>query len=144
MGTSYIDPTTAGALDKAADIAEGRATVDDVQQQEYDGPAIPVRIADPVEVQPLPARAGAPQTISVDNVTPEKLCTADPKRSRLVISADAVVWLGTDQTECASRTRAFRLPANQAVPFSAQDQWWAVADTGAGASVSILTEQWAR
>lgn len=143
MGTAYIHPDAAAALDDAADIADGRTTVDDVQQQEYDGPAIPVRNVDPVEVQPLPARAGAPQTINVDAITPGKLCTEDPKRSRLTISADAVVWIGTDQAETASRTRAFRLPANQAVPFTAQDQWWAVADT-ATANVSVLTEQWAR
>lgn len=143
MGTSYIDPQVAAACDEAADIADGRDTVDDVQQQVYDGPAIPVRIADPVAVQPLPSRAGSTESRTVDDVTPVKLCTADPRRSRLLISSDAVVYVAPLAEDARSRTRAFRLPANQAVPFHAQDMWYAVADTGT-AEVSVLTEQWAR
>lgn len=143
MGTSYIDPVAASVLDEAADIADGRETVDDVQQLAYDGPAIPVRIADPVPIQDLPSRGTAPNNVAVDATTVVKLCNKDPRRSLLVVAADAACFLGIDPTETAGKKRAFRLPANTCLTLHSPEAWYVVGDAGA-ANVSVLTEQWAR
>lgn len=143
MGTSYIDPADAAVCDDIADIADGRDTIDDVQQQVYDGPAIPVRIADPVATQDLPSRGTAPNNVTADQTTPQKLCNKDPRRSLLVISTDAVCFLGIDYTETLGKKRAFRLPANTTLTLHSPEAWYVIGDVGA-ANVSVLTEQWAR
>lgn len=143
MGAQYVDPEIAAVCDDAADIADGRETVDDVQQQVYDGPAIPVRVVDPVAAQELPSRGTAPNNVTCDQTTPQKLCGKDPRRSLLVISTDAHCFLGIDPTETAGKKRAFRLPANTTVTLHSPESWYVVGDAGA-ANVSVLTEQWAR
>lgn len=143
MGTQYVDPDIAAVCDEAADIADGRTTVDDVQQQVYDGPAIPVRMVDPVATQDLPSRGTAPNNVTADQTTPQKLCNQDPRRSLLVISTDAVCFLGIDPTETAGKKRAFRLPANTTITLHSPEAWYAIGDVGV-ANVSVLTEQWSR
>lgn len=143
MGTTYIDPREAAECDDAADIAAGRETVDDVQQQVYDGPAIPVRVVDPVAAQELPSRGTAPNNVAVDQTTPGKLCGQDPRRSLLVISTDADCFIGIDYTETMGKKRAFRLPADTTLTLHSPEAWYVIGDVGA-ANVSIITEQWAR
>lgn len=143
MGTQYVDPAHAIACDDAADILDGRDTIDDVQQQVYDGPAIPVRNVDPVAVQQLPTRASDPNNVSVTQTTAEKLCNDDPRRARLLISADVAIYIGTDQTATQGKKRAFRVPANTVVTLHSQESWYAVGDA-ASAVVSVIAEQWAR
>lgn len=143
MGAQYVDPDLAAACDDAADIADGRETVDDVQQQVYDGPAIPVRVVDPVAAQELPSRGTAPNNVAVDQTTPVKLCGKDPRRSMILISTDAACFLGIDATETAGKKRAFRLPANETIVLHSPEAWYVVGDAGA-ANVSVITEQWAR
>jgi hypothetical protein len=131
------------AADDRADREMGRPTMDDLEQENFAHPAVPVRITDPVTVQQLPVLAAQSRTFAVANGSTVKLLNTDNRRSRaLFVCESAVCYVGTDQQGTATRTSAFRVPIDHVIELRSSEQWWIHA-ANADALVSVMAEQWA-
>lgn len=128
--------------DTLADIDDERDTVDQLDQAKYTHPAVPVRITEPVAVQPLPTVDGQDSYWNLDTATAVKVLNQDPRRSRALLCADTnAVWIGTDQTAVQSG-RGFRVPVGEMVELRNTRRWYARAVT-ATAGLAVINEQWA-
>lgn len=130
--------------DELADIDNERPTVDDVLQRVYDHPAVPVRVADPVQVRQMPSLSAQSRNIIVPLDTAEavKLLNADPRRSRaVVICTGGPIFIGTDKAATQGKA-VFRLAVAQLLTLTSQDPWYVMPDT-ADATVSVIADQWA-
>jgi hypothetical protein len=128
--------------DEMADIDLKRPTVPDVEQDVYVHPAVPVRVADPVQVQQLPTISGHPRSHELDAITPIKILNDDARRATAhVVAATNAVILGTDKSEVAAG-HGFRLPVDVLFPIRSTERWYAIAVT-ATATLSVCNEQWA-
>lgn len=130
--------------DELADIDAGRATMDDLEQQNFTHPAVPVRVADPVQVQTLPTISATSRNVAVAfaESAAVKLLNHDPRRSlaHITCTGDAV-FVGTDRTAVEARA-AYRLPVAQLLTVRSIEPWYVLADK-ADALVSVISEQWA-
>lgn len=131
------------AADDRADREMGRPTVDDVEQRNFDTPAVPVRVTDPVAVQLLPVLHAHSRTFTVALNATEKLLNEDKRRSRALVTVDGgACYVGTDQQGTVSGTSAFLLPAGTVVELRSVEQWW-IRPADAETVVSVMSEQWA-
>lgn len=128
--------------DTVADIAEGRDTVDQLEQDKYTHPAIPVRITEPVPVQSLPFLSGASRNINIgDSVPATKILNEDDRRARALVVSDVAFYIGTDKTAVEQAASAL-WPALEPLEIRTIDAWYARTETGTG-NISIINDQWA-
>lgn len=129
--------------DTVADIDEGRDTVDQIEQEKYTHPAVPVRIADPVTVQTLPFLSGASRNININAAVPAaKILNEDDRRARALVVSDVAFYIGTDKTAVEQAASAL-WPALEPLEIRTVDAWYARTETGDG-NISIINEQWAQ
>lgn len=128
--------------DAVADIDAPRDTVSQLEQEKYTHPAVPVRITEPVAVQPLPTVDAQDSYWDLDALAAVKILNQDLRRSRALISCGTNdVWIGTDPT-AVQAGRGFRVPVGQVVQLRNSRRWYARAVT-ATATLSVINEQWA-
>lgn len=130
--------------DDVADVAMGRPTTDDVNQEHYSKPSIPVRVTDPVAVQELPTLDAQSRNVVIllTATAPVKILNEDPRRSGAQIIANGgAVFVGTDQESVRLKSCA-RWPVGIPLPIKARCAWYVMPDT-ADITVSVINEQWA-
>ncbi len=134
-----MDINSDRSADFIADVADGDLPVETLEQQNFTLPAVPVRVADPVQVQELPTVAGPSRNI---NLTTQavKILNQDMKRSRALVIAEAAFFVGSDLSMVSSGAAA-KWPANVPLEIKSQDIWYAQAATGT-TILSVINDQW--
>jgi hypothetical protein len=115
----------------------------EVQQAEPEAfmPAeVPVKVEGPVRAQILPPTTWAVRSFEVDNLEAQKIVNRDPRRARVLVTAQAVVWIGPAQAT-AKVSVGFRLPAATVLELLHTEEVWVIADTGT-TTVSISESYW--
>jgi hypothetical protein len=105
-------------------------------------PPVPVIVESPVKAQAMPGIAPwAPGTLTVDATNPQQIVGADPRRKRLVITAQTAAAFLSDSSAGALSNRRFRMPTDNPREFTHTGEVWALADTGSSV-VSWYQEFW--
>lgn len=129
--------------DTVADIEAGRDTVDQLEQDKYTHPAVPVRITEPVAVQTLPFLSGASRNININASVPAtKILNEDDRRSRALVVSDVAFYIGTVKTAVEQGASAL-WPALEPLEIRTVDAWYARTETGDG-NISIINDQWSQ
>lgn len=127
--------------DDSADDAQGRAAVSDVNQEQHQHPAVPVRLDGPVETLRLPARHTIPGSFTAGLIAEHAQFKTDPRRSRIqILSITNAIYVGTNQTAANEATGAL-IPAGIWTELNCKEALWIRAET-AETVVSYFIEQW--
>jgi hypothetical protein len=125
--------------------------MDAVQQQRYDGPAIPVRLDGPVQTHELPARRATSRNLTVADAASgdaaaacEQIGSKDLTRKYLyVLCTGQPIYIGHSRQEAAGNTAGI-LPVNVPLPMpTGMDIWVRCATAGQSAVVSYWSGNWA-
>jgi hypothetical protein len=111
-------------------------------------PVVKVTVEGPVRTQALPRKAGSTKTAAV-TTTPFRILTPNPRRSSVVLIADAVIYVAlsraaaqVDPASTAVPPTMAQWPANVPLTVTADVDVLVAAKTGT-ANVSVVVEYWA-
>lgn len=119
--------------------------LDDVMQEEYTGPAVPVRLSGPVTVNELPTRDAVSKNITVSDTTnpPEMIVSEDLRRKFLYITITGQpCYVGFDKQSVMNGTAAI-LPVGMLIPLPTAMPVWVRAATAGNSVVSYWAGTWA-
>jgi hypothetical protein len=118
-----------------------KTEVDQVEPEAYLPMDIAVRVEGPVRAQPLPAQQWGVRTFEVPVLPAVRISAHNPRRSRLLIVASALAWIGPVETTAKANV-GLRVPASTPMELTHLEDVWAAADTGT-AIISVSEEYWA-
>jgi hypothetical protein len=124
-------------------VSEREPSQAEVQQAEpeaYEPMEVAVRVEGPVRAQTLPATSYTDRTFDLDATTAVRVAPRDPRRSVLLMTPAAAVWIGPVQS-AAKVTVGGLLVANTPVYHRHTEEVWAIAATGS-TTLSVHEEFW--
>jgi hypothetical protein len=101
---------------------------------------VPVKIEGPVRAQTLPATSYTDRTFDLDATNAIRVAPRDPRRSVLLMTPAAAVWIGPVQSAAKVNVGGL-LVANVPVYHRHTEEVWAVAATGT-TTLSVHEEFW--
>lgn len=119
--------------------------LDEVMQEEYHGPAVPVRLSGPITVNELPTRDAVSRNIGVTDQTnpPECIANEDLRRKFLYITVTGQpCFVGFDKQSVANGSCAI-LPVGTLLPLPTGMPIFVKAASAGAAVVSYWAGNWA-
>lgn len=88
------------------DAAAIEPDTDELMQEQYPGPAVPVRVTGPLTVHELPTRDASSRSVTVSDVSlPESIANEDPRRKFLYVTVTGQpCYVGFDKMSVANGT----------------------------------------
>lgn len=130
--------------EQEADEFDPVESADEVyQDQDAEGPTVPVCVKTPVRTQLLPATNGGSRKYSLVATEAVRILTADPRRRRAVMQAtgdDNFVLAATQQEAMGPFAASFQ--SFTLLEVTACTELWARAESTT-VDLSVLNEQWA-
>lgn len=131
--------------------AEGiEPDIDQLQQEEYRGPAVPVRLTGPVTANELPTRDSTSRSINVAQTiagsaadAAEQIATADPRRKYLtVLCTGNPILIGHTKQEVLDAVCGV-LPVGVPLNLPTSEPVWVRSTAAGGSVVSYWSGCWA-